>query len=276
MTRLLTASLLIPSAWYLCKRAPFAAFLAAALLLTTLAAWEAATIFRRRGSRPFVWLSVAASFGVVAAFAAPAPLAAAVAVMTGAVLVATVSAMLRRDTPEAMLDTSMTTLFPVFFVGLLFAYVVGLRTIPGENGPDLLLLAMVCVTLSDAGAYYAGSAFGSRRLAPVISPKKSWEGAVGGALASVAGALIAHAWFFQRLSLLHAVAVGLILCAAGIVGDLAESMLKRAAGVKDSSGLLPGHGGVLDRVDSLLVAAPVLYYYWSFFLARTVGIGVAS
>jgi phosphatidate cytidylyltransferase len=270
MTRLLTAAFLIPSAWYLCKRAPFVFFLAAALLLATLAAWECAAIFRHRGSRPFSWLTVAASFGIVAAFAAEPPLAAAVAVMTGAVLVSATCAMLRRDTPEAMLDTTMTTLFPVFFVGLPFAYVVGLRTIPGENGPDLLLLAMLCVTLSDSGAYYAGSAFGSRRMAPVISPKKSWEGAAGGVLASVAGAVIAHAWFFRRLSLAHAVALGVILCAAGIVGDLAESMLKRAAGVKDSSALLPGHGGVLDRVDSLLVAAPVLYYYWRLFLARTV------
>ena len=270
MTRLLTAAFLIPSSWYLCKRAPFALFLAAALLLATLAAWECAAICRRRGSRPFTWLAVAASFGIVGAFAAKPPLEAVVAVMTGSVLVSAASAMLLRDTPEAMLDATMTTLFPVFFVGLPFAYVVGLRTIPGENGPDLLLLALVCVTLSDAGAYYAGSAFGSRRMAPVISPKKSWEGALGGALASVVGAVVAHEWFFQRLSLAHAMALGLILCAAGIVGDLAESMLKRAAGVKDSSGMLPGHGGVLDRVDSLLVAAPVLYYYWSFFLARTV------
>jgi len=84
---------------------------------------------------------------------------------------------------------------------------------------------------------------------------------------SIVGALIGHFWFFQRLPLVHALALGVVLCAAGIVGDLGESMLKRSAGVKDSSRLLPGHGGVLDRVDSLLVAAPVLYYYWSAFLS---------
>lgn len=266
MTRLLTAAVLIPAAWYLCKRAPFAFFLAAALLLSTLATWECASIFRRRGSRPFAWLAVAASFGIAAAFAARPPLVVAVAVMTGAVLLAACLAMLRRETPEGMLDAAMTTIFPIFFVGLPSAYVVGLRAIPGENGPDLLLLALLCVTLSDSGAYYAGSAFGSRRMAPVISPKKSWEGALGGVVSSIAGAVVAHEWFFQRLSLGHALALGVILCAAGILGDLAESMLKRAAGVKDSSSLLPGHGGVLDRVDSLLVAAPVLYYYWSLFL----------
>ena len=146
--------------------------------------------------------------------------------------------------PRRTSTTVTTTVFPIFFVGLPFAYVVGLRAIPGENGSDLLLLALVCVTLSDAGAYYMGRAFGTHPMAPVISPKKTWEGAAGGILGSVIGALIAHFWFFQRLTLTHALILGVVLCAAGIVGDLGESALKRAAGVKDSSALLPGHGGV--------------------------------
>jgi phosphatidate cytidylyltransferase len=269
MTRLLTAAVLIPAAWYLCKRAPFALFMAAALLLAGIAAWECATMLRHRGSRPFSWIAVAACLGIVGAFALQPPLVVAVAVMTGAALLAPALAMRFRGTPEAMLDAAMTTLFPVLFIGLPFAFVVGLRVIPGENGPDLLLLAMVCVTLSDAGAFYVGSAFGRHRMAPIVSPKKSWEGAVGGVLGSLAGALLAHEWFFQRLPLAHAMALGVLLCAAGVLGDLAESTLKRAVGVKDSSALLPGHGGVLDRIDSLLVAAPVLYYYWGVFLAGT-------
>lgn len=267
MTRLLTAAFLIPAAWYLCKRAPLALFLAAALLLTGIAAWECVSILKRRSSRPFTGLAVGACLGIVGAFALPSPLTAAVAVITAAALLSPALAMARRATPEEMVDATMSTFFPVLFVGLPFAFVVGLRVLPDPNGPDLLLLAMLCVTLSDAGAYYAGSAFGSHRLAPVISPKKSWEGVAGGALGSISGALIGHFWFFQRLPLAHALALGVVLCAAGILGDLAESMLKRSAGVKDSSALLPGHGGVLDRVDSLLVAAPVLYYYWSVFLA---------
>ena len=267
MTRLLTAAFLIPSAWYLCKRAPFPVFLAAAVLLAAVGAWECSTILRRRGSKPFVWLAVCASLGVVGVFALPAPFTAAVAILTGAAIVTPLLAMWCRATPEAMLDAATTTIFPVVFVGLPFAYVVGLRSVPGENGSDLLLLAMLCVTLSDTGAYYVGSAFGVHPMAPVISPKKTWEGAAGGILGSVIAALIAHFWFFQRLPLVHALVLGVLLCAAGIVGDLAESALKRSAGVKDSSALLPGHGGVLDRVDSLLVAAPVLYYYWIAFLA---------
>jgi phosphatidate cytidylyltransferase len=129
---------------------------------------------------------------------------------------------------------------------------------------------MLCVTLSDTGAYYVGSKLGSHKMAPVISPRRAGRGRSGGILGSVIAALVAHAWFFQRLSIAHALVIGVLLCVAGIVGDLAESVLKRAAGVKDSSALLPGHGGVLDRVDSLLVAAPVLYYYWWVFLAGSI------
>jgi len=269
MTRLLTAAFLIPAAWYLCKRAPFPVFLAAALMLTLLGAWECATILKQRGSRPFALLAVAASFGVVFSFARPAPFPTVVAVLAAVALMVPALSMLRRETPESMLDAVMTTYFPVLFVGLPFGFVVALQRIPGENGPDLLLLAMLCVTLSDTGAYYVGSVFGKHKLAPTISPKKTWEGAAGGVLGSVGAALVAHAWFFQRLPLGHALAVGVALCVAGIFGDLAESMLKRAAGVKDSSALLPGHGGILDRVDSLLVAAPVLYYYWVVLLDGT-------
>jgi phosphatidate cytidylyltransferase len=267
MTRLLTAALLIPAAWYLCKRAPFALFLAAALLLAGIAAWECVAILKHRGSRPLSWIPVAACLGIVGAFALQPPFFAAIAVLAAAALLAPTLAMVFRPTPEAMLDATTTTFFPVLFVGLPFAFVVGLRAIPGENGSDLLLLAMLCVTLSDAGAYYVGSALGKHRMAPVVSPKKTWEGVLGGVVGSTVGALLGHFWFFQRLPLVHALALGLLLCAAGIVGDLGESMLKRTAGVKDSSALLPGHGGVLDRIDSLLVAAPVLYYYWNVFLS---------
>ena len=267
MRRILTAAVLIPAAWYLCKRAPLPYFLVAALLLAGVAAWECAAILKHRGSKPFAVLTVLATLGVVAAFALPAKLSIIVAVLTAVAIGAPALAMMRYDAPDVMFDATITTYFPVVFVGLPIAYIVGLQTIPQPDGPDLLLLAMLCVTLSDTAAYYVGSAFGSHRMAPTISPKKTWEGAIGGVAGSVLGAVIAHLWFFRRLPLGHAIALGVVLCAAGIVGDLAESMFKRAGGVKDSSALLPGHGGVLDRVDSLLVAAPVLYYYWRVLLA---------
>jgi phosphatidate cytidylyltransferase len=135
-----------------------------------------------------------------------------------------------------------------------------------ERGRDLLILLLVCTAFADTAAYYFGSAFGRKRLAPAVSPGKSWEGVFGGLAASVFGGLLAHFWFYRGLPIVHAVALGILLGASGILGDLAESMIKRAAGAKDSSGLLPGHGGLLDRADSLLFSGPVLYYYYRVFL----------
>jgi phosphatidate cytidylyltransferase len=139
-----------------------------------------------------------------------------------------------------------------------------------------LLSAMVVVWVADIGAYFAGKAFGKRKLAPSISPGKSWEGAIGGWLAVLliaAGAtqVPALADTFPSRLLLKAgwagfVAVMSLLSAASVVGDLFESMLKRRAGMKDSSGLLPGHGGVLDRIDALIPVLPVaalLNFWWS-------------
>ena len=131
-----------------------------------------------------------------------------------------------------------------------------------EMGRDLLVLLLVIIWIGDTAAMYVGSLRGRNRLAPRISPGKSIEGAVAGVVAGVAAALLAHVWWFQRLPVGHAVIIGLLLGIAGIAGDLAESILKRAAGAKDSSAILPGHGGMLYRVDSLLIAGPALYYYY--------------
>jgi phosphatidate cytidylyltransferase len=174
--------------------------------------------------------------------------------------------MARRETPDAMLRAASSTLFPVLFVGMTLGTVVGLRVRAGDDGTDTLLLLLVCVICSDTAAYYVGSAIGRHRMAPVLSPRKTWEGAAGGLVASIGGALVAHFWFYQRLSVAHALAIGVLLSVAGVCGDLAESMVKRAAGAKDSSALLPGHGGLLDRVDSLLLAGPAFYYYYRLFL----------
>jgi len=270
MTRLLTAAVLIPAAWYLCKRAPFPLFLAAMLLVVLAATWEALSLFAARSGRPFRLIALAASCALAWAFAGMAPRFAPIDPLVALIVVVPIAAMLLREDAGAMFEAIQATLGPVVLVGLGLAHAVALRAIPGENGSDLLLLALVCVTLSDTGAYYVGSAFGRHKMAPAISPKKTWEGAFGGWLGSLFGAVLAHAWFFQRLSWGHAFVLGTLLCVARIAGDLAESLLKRAAGVKDSSGLLPGHGGVLDRVDSLMVAAPVLYYYWRVLLDGTI------
>lgn len=123
--------------------------------------------------------------------------------------------------------------------------------------PWLVLLLMLIVFLGDTAAYYVGSAIGRHRMAPVISPKKSWEGAAAGFLTAVAAAGIWSAWRLDRLDF-ALLGVAAVTAAAAQIGDLVESMIKRGSGVKDSGHILPGHGGILDRIDAILFAAPVL------------------
>jgi phosphatidate cytidylyltransferase len=159
--------------------------------------------------------------------------------------------------------------FSASFVGILFGYLLALRLLRDpfkgdETGSDLVFLLFFIVWSSDTAAYYVGTSLGRRPLAPRISPRKTIEGAVGGLAGALAAAFVARAWFIRRLEVRDCVILGLLLGVTGIAGDLVESMLKRGAGVKDSASLVPGHGGILDRVDSLLYAAPVLYYYYCF------------
>lgn len=131
----------------------------------------------------------------------------------------------------------------------------------GTQGPRLLLFALVIIWVGDTVAYFVGRAMGKHPLAPQLSPKKTWEGAA----ASFAGSLLVAAVFTRWLNapLAHLLAMAGVGNIAGQVGDLLESAYKRSAGAKDSGGLLPGHGGVLDRIDALILTIPVVWYYWT-------------
>ena len=261
MTRVLTAAALLPLLWLSIKRAPAFAFYALVGLVMLIAAWECYALLEAKGSRPLRGLGLAGCLAVTGSFAYTGARVNPALPLVLVTIVAIAGAMWRRGDPAAMLETAGATLFPVLFVGLTLGYPIALRALPGENATDLLLLLALCVMAGDTAAFYFGSKFGRHRMAPKVSPKKSWEGAAAGLCASIGGAVVAHYWFYQRLPIVHAVLLGALLAVAGIVGDLAESMVKRAAGAKDSSGLLPGHGGLLDRTDSLLFAGPLLYYY---------------
>ncbi|MGC0773725.1 MAG: phosphatidate cytidylyltransferase [Candidatus Acidiferrum sp.] len=130
----------------------------------------------------------------------------------------------------------------------------------GTDGPKLLLFALVITWIGDTAAYFVGRAIGKHPLAPVLSPKKTWEGTI----ASILGALLVSLVFVRWLEmpLPHLLAMAAVGNIAGQAGDLLESAYKRSAGVKDSGTLLPGHGGVLDRIDALILAIPVVWYYW--------------
>ena len=154
------------------------------------------------------------------------------------------------------LATVSAALFPSIYIGLPIGALVAVRAFAG---PRVLFLLMLTVMVSDTAQYYTGRAFGRRPLAPAISPKKTIEGALGGFLFGTALFVGAGAWWVPGMPVIFRTGLGLAVVALGLAGDLFESMLKRSAGVKDSSALIPGHGGVLDRIDALLFAAPVYY-----------------
>ena len=158
----------------------------------------------------------------------------------------------------ATLRSVAASILPIAYIGLPLGAIAAVRTLAGR---EAVLLMMATIVVSDSAQYYCGRAFGRRPLAPAISPKKTREGALGGLLFGTAAMVVGGTWVFPDAPVLLLVLVSAAVTVLGMVGDLFESMLKRSAGVKDSSHLIPGHGGVLDRIDSWLFAAPVYYVF---------------
>ena len=169
----------------------------------------------------------------------------------------------RRGNIDNALPSSAVAVFGTMYVGMLAGSCIRLRH-DFVEGPKLVFFLLLTVWLGDTGAYYVGKKFGKRKLSPHISPKKTVEGLMGGIAASVITAVTIQMTFFGELPLIHAIIVGIVLSIAGVIGDLAESLWKRSAAVKDSGTLMPGHGGLLDRFDSVFFTAPILYVYWAF------------
>ncbi|MGI8567251.1 MAG: phosphatidate cytidylyltransferase [Pyrinomonadaceae bacterium] len=190
-----------------------------------------------------------------------------------AFIIAALAAEMLRGAPfDKMILSTGATVLGVLYVVMLGGHLIAVRT--GFQSPSQPLLSTHLLSFfflvlmgSDTGAYYTGRAFGRHKLAPTVSPGKTWEGAVGGMLASLLMAALAHYWFFPELRLPAALALAAVMNILGVAGDLTESALKRGAGAKDAANILPGHGGLLDRLDSLLFNAPLIYYfahlYWN-------------
>ncbi len=170
--------------------------------------------------------------------------------------------LVRADPAEAV-SASAATLLGAVYLGALGGTIAALLVIdPPAEGAWRAVLLLATIMVADSFAFFVGHAFGRHPLAPKVSPGKTVEGAFGGLAGGVVGALAVRALGLPDLPLLQTVLLGMVVAALGIVGDLFESLLKRWAGVKDSGHLFPGHGGMLDRLDSLLFGAPVLYYYF--------------
>ncbi len=163
----------------------------------------------------------------------------------------------------AALQLASATFGPLWIGGGIGAIAL-VRKLGGSDGAAFVVLCLVLAWIGDTGGYFAGRAFGKHKLYERVSPKKTVEGAIGGVCAVIGGVLVTRALVLHSLPIRDAVALGAVGAVLGIVGDLGESLLKRSVGVKDSGGIVPGHGGMLDRIDAVLITAPVtlLYLLW--------------
>jgi phosphatidate cytidylyltransferase len=172
------------------------------------------------------------------------------------------------DFSQALVSVAVRV-FGVLYLALPGGYMVALRLIE-SSVPNLavkaLTLFFLVIFAGDTGAYYTGRAIGRRKLAPRISPGKTIEGGIGGLISSILVAITAHFTFFPELKIDQAILLALFMGLLGIAGDLCESMIKRGAKAKDAGKLIPGHGGLLDRLDSMLFNAPVIYYFCTIFM----------
>ena len=166
--------------------------------------------------------------------------------------------LLRGEIEKGPANSSLLV-FGILYGGLLLSTLCGIRQFP--FGAQWLFLTLAATWLNDTGAYTFGRLFGRHKLAPSISPSKTWEGFFGGAATSMGGTFAMRAIFFSQLTVLDCVVLPAVVSVLGPLGDLCESMIKRAYGVKDSGKIMPGHGGILDRVDALLFTAPFVYLY---------------
>jgi phosphatidate cytidylyltransferase len=271
MKRVYTALILIPLVLLLVFLGPWWQWLftLAVAGVAALAAWEFMGLAEKAGATPPRIVVIVAILALFASnFEWPLQTAVTLGILSLSLLV---YCTFLRPVEQLMADAS-TSIFCLLYIGFTLIALPALRENPEGNGPSLVTFLLCAVWAGDTAALYVGSAWGRRKMSPTLSPNKTWEGA----LASVGGSLFSTGVLLGLAQLLQMWDVGwlsysggrwwywlglsLVVNVAAQVGDLAESSLKRSAGVKDSGSLLPGHGGVLDRIDALLIAAPVLWY----------------
>jgi phosphatidate cytidylyltransferase len=287
--RVATAAVLIPVVVGLVLFAPTAIVAVVLALVILLAMFEYFTLGDSIGHRAyrfwtatcavvvlyFQWLNTALRFGEFGSITQPAHLVSLLhrfipraedGIFLFVIGVAIITLVAKRPIVE-VLPAAGISASALLLIALPLTYAVRLHAL-GREGPRLLLFVLCVIWASDTVAYFVGRAIGKHPFAPHLSPKKTWEGAVAGFTSSIAVAFaFVHFLSIPLTMLLGAAAVGNI---AGQAGDLVESAYKRSAGVKDSGALLPGHGGILDRIDALILAIPVVWYYFVLLYPPTV------
>jgi len=260
--REVTAAVLAPIAIWIVGWSHTYVFDAALALCAALALHEFLMLGEKKGYFIPVALCIVVMCFIVAAFVLE-PVSVEMGVFV-ALLVIPGSYVFSRGRLEDALPASGISTMATLYIGMLGGSLIRLRSDFHEVGPKLVFFLTLVVWLGDTGAYYVGKKFGKHKMSPLISPKKTIEGGIGGLVMSMLTAVVIQMTFFKEFPLFHAIIAGAILSATGMIGDLAESMWKRSAAVKDSGTLIPGHGGFLDRFDSILFTAPILYIYWAF------------
>lgn len=246
-----------------------------------LGTYEFFDILRAKGLRPYKSLGILAAIVLglnsyyqshIFTFLTPA----------GLLFAVSIAELFRKEQNDAIFHIS-STLFGVIYVGWLFSHLILLNNMPAvlplkdyynifhiriKLSTSFALLPFVLTWTNDSMAYFIGKRFGRHSFFSRISPKKTWEGVIGGGVASVIAAFIYQQIYAPYLSWFDCVVLGVLVAYLAPIGDLVESMIKRDVKLKDSSAIIPGHGGFLDRFDSILFTAPVIYYYLRFFAAR--------
>ena len=261
--RLLTAAVVVPPLLGLLFKGPAWGFFVLVLVASAIAASE---LFRMTHPDD----AVARALGVVTTVAAAAVTyqystepRALLALIAGVTLLGLLTPLWRLgDMQTAALRTLAGVAGP-FYVGSLLVTLAMLRRDGGEDGGKLVFMSLTFSWLADTGGYFFGRFLGKTKLYEAVSPKKTRAGFVGALVGASVGAALASLWYLPELPLTHAIPLGLFAGALGQMGDLVESLLKRSTGIKDSGGIVPGHGGMLDRIDALIVVSPIVYLYAS-------------
>lgn len=264
--RLATAAIGVPVA-IVCSLVGGIPFLIAVNLVILFGLVEFYRMMEAKGIRPYKTVGVAAGLGVSWYVYFQGGVFSSLFI-TLVLLIIMVLELFRRDGELAVFHIS-STILGIFYVAWLGSHIILLRQLgegapAGDLGGSFVLLTLALAWGTDTGAFFVGNALGKRKLLPRVSPDKSVEGVWGGVATALGAAFIAKVTFAAYLTAVDALALGLVAPAAAVLGDLVESLMKRDVRIKDTSHALPGHGGMLDRFDSVLFVAPLVYYYLRF------------